>query len=223
MCQSPPLCIPLWGSSAHWGQTYAHNYYISILCLFFMVVCAVFRKRLISLSVSEGNVTNHSPPLSVGRICVALFKSNIPNTDHIFCNKPSNDSYFYSIISSSWQCHYLLDGHGLSLDQIWWPDDDTYPNLQFSLGTSGLVEKTGRKKQTVLFFAHFYRLFKMFRNYFISYIWLLWWFWHPLRSSLWSWSGYWHLRGAPHSGQSTPGPPGCLWPSGMVASPDGES
>lgn len=146
MCQSPPLCIPLWGSSAHWGQTYAHNYYISILCLFFMVVCAVFRKRPISLSVSEGNVTNHSPPLSVGRICVALFKSNIPNTDHIFCNKPSNDNYFYSIIYSSWQCHYLLDGHGLSLDQIWWPDDDTYPNLQFSLGTSGLVEKTGRKK-----------------------------------------------------------------------------
>lgn len=55
-----------------------------------------------------------------------------------------------------------------------------------------------------------------------SYIWLPWWFLHPLRFSSGSRWGCWRLTGAIRSGRSTPGPPRCPWASGMVVSPDGE-
>lgn len=50
-----------------------------VVCFFFSYgrQCYIKAKDCISLSISVGDVTNHLPPLSVGRVCVALFKSNI--------------------------------------------------------------------------------------------------------------------------------------------------
>lgn len=82
-------------------------------------------KKTISLSVSEGNVTNHPPPLSVSRVFVALFKLNILHYDHIFCAMTYWSNNITSLIMTIafdhahyWQSWYLQDGLDLSLDQI---------------------------------------------------------------------------------------------------------
>lgn len=82
-------------------------------------------KDFISLSVSEGDVADHFPPLSVDLVCEALLKSNTSNSDYILCaltewpyNMTVSAMTIVSHHAGCWRSYYSQDGLDPGLDQI---------------------------------------------------------------------------------------------------------
>ena len=147
MCWSPPLCTPLFGSWAHWGQMYRcirNNQFI-----FLMSVQHSGKRRYLTVCIWRRCLQSFSSSVCKQGLCSPDRIKHIKRWSHFLCrdilvqhNQPNNDNSHHA---RYWKSKYLQDGLDPSLDRILWPDDDICPNLLFSLGTSELV---GKRKQT---------------------------------------------------------------------------
>lgn len=112
------------------------------------------------LFVSEGDVSDHFPPLPVSCIRVALSRVMMPHSDYILFihtghsrrQKPSQNRGLVSIMCTAGKAHYLQDDPDPNLDQILWPDDDICPNQLFSSGTSELEREQSDASALLWFF-----------------------------------------------------------------------
>lgn len=84
MCQPPPPCTPPWESTPRWGITEISGIISQVHLTRLNLAQTTLKKKrqqnFISLSVSEGDVSNHFPPLSVDHVREPLLKWNTSNT-----------------------------------------------------------------------------------------------------------------------------------------------
>lgn len=148
-------------------------------------------KDCISLSVSEGDVSNHFPPLSVSTVCVALVKIKyINHWSHSLChdilvqqhNQPSNKNCFSSnvVLEKSLLTGWSWSKSGSNFVTRWWhlSRSAIFFGNQW---TSREKEKTnGQLLFNDIFVsssAGYWLCFKLaFWKAKGCYIWLLWWF-----------------------------------------------